>query len=309
MAYAHEIQIITLDVYGVEVERKIVPLMNSESTEFTYDYVLSPDGLLLAYKRISGTYGISYDTARIQDVEILGIDGQTHRQGKKLTERGGAWFVDLTWSPDSRYLAFTDFDENHVQQILLYEPVADRIVQLTDFGLGMKDYLITGIYWSPDSSEVAFSAERIRLEHQDEEYYTIEFQAGGLGIIKIDHKGLDWIFPFEDSIEIEHVWWGDFSTEVLFLAEGELSNSRVIWYNLISGEQTTLNAHELDPDEDLWHILPLKNDLSIIGIFGKSLYIFDRDAGAFSTKDRFTYQFETEITSPSNSLLKKGCTP
>lgn len=110
----------------------------------------SLDQKYLSYVVWSG--GFFYDSAAFQDVEV--ISTQSGRKPIRLTRHGGAWKSGGEWSPVGNQIAYSDYDENGYQQLMVTNMEDQKKYVLTDF----KDQKIRigQIAWSPSGNRINF---------------------------------------------------------------------------------------------------------------------------------------------------------
>ena len=106
-----------------------------------WDGVTSPDGHWLAHHN--------------KDEELWLYDTKT-KQDKRIAESKNGDFGDLTWSPDSRWLAFSESADNQFQQIKLYGVESGTIQPITSdrFNSGSPA-------WSTDGKWLYFLSDRM----------------------------------------------------------------------------------------------------------------------------------------------------
>jgi dipeptidyl aminopeptidase/acylaminoacyl peptidase len=123
--------------------------------------------------------------------DVVLIDFRENRSSLPvmLTSNGGGSAHEPVWSSDGMYLAFSDFDENGIVQILVYGVEEERLFQLTNFGDEMRGWRIVELVWSHDDVKVAFSADKNRGEQSPEPVM------GVLGVSSRPQGALLWISP------------------------------------------------------------------------------------------------------------------
>jgi Tol biopolymer transport system component len=177
-----------INLYGVETQQITVFPKEVESKNTTYQYNLSPSGRWLAYKVVD-QIEMSMRGAKIQDVKLLRVNEQTPQDVLLLTERGGALPAMSTWSMDDHFLAYTDYDEDGIEQIFLFNPEEKREYQITHFGQDMKDHEIQILSWAPNSKAIAFSIVGISETEAEIE----QTDNGVVGIISVPDFNLQWV--------------------------------------------------------------------------------------------------------------------
>jgi len=114
--------------------------MTDNGTVFRFDGLPSPDGKFVAYTDKEDKLWL-YDTVR-----------KEHR----LIKDSDYWeFAGLAWSPDSRWLAFSQNDANSVYRIYAYNRETEDILPLTS-----DRYEDNSPAWSPDGQWLYFLSDR-----------------------------------------------------------------------------------------------------------------------------------------------------
>ena len=88
-----------------------------------YNFTISPNRNWLAYKNVIGDYGQAYEYADKQGLRILSTKSGTNTKSILLTINDGAWPSVPIWSPDNKFLTYTDFDTIGVAQIFNFDLV------------------------------------------------------------------------------------------------------------------------------------------------------------------------------------------
>lgn len=276
-----------LDLHGAELNNQTVRLRKPEDGTHIYQYVLSPDGSWLAYKAV-GDFGYGAASAKVQDVRLVNVDPDVPQAPIQLTKRGGAGSPFLRWSPDSRYIAFSDTDAAGINQLYLYEPVQEKEYQLTQFDQTMSEHEFQILSWSPDSKKIAFSSIG---EHYDETGFHMT-DIGKIGIISLPDFTMKWVYlsGFENPVYYHHYipddtttyWWSKDSQSLLIPFQIKLDDSAksepyLAWYNLKSGAVTDILTNNDFPDVDSFWGFPL-DGIDIIGFYNtnNAIYIYNR---------------------------------
>jgi tricorn protease len=105
------------------------------------DGVLSPDGHWLA----------EFDKA-----QQLWIYDTTTKQGKRIAQSMNGDFADLTWSPDSRWLAYSETADNSFQQIKVFNVSSGAIEAITS-----DRFTSQNPAWSSDGKWLYFLSDRM----------------------------------------------------------------------------------------------------------------------------------------------------
>jgi Tol biopolymer transport system component len=259
--------IVGLDLDG-NVLTEYLPPDWHQGLDPIFSETLSPDGSYLAYKVGTGyTNHISYEN---QHIEILNIAQQTTTQ---LTEHGG--HCGLAWSPDGAMLAFTNSNENNVNQIFILNT---STMEKTLLSSNIKSNKPTRpLYWSPDSKKLAYPVYDAANEIMQMEIIGVEEEENTARLLPLSfHNILD-------------AWWVD--NDVLLIqahlldADGEPDEIAVLWVN--TNNDTVLQELRASetPDSDIQTIRPINS--SLIGMFSYAHY-FTYDV----QNDILTQQFE-----------------
>lgn len=184
---------------------------------------LSPDEKYFGY--ILGKGHLEYDHFKFQ--QIL-IGNSTGRSEALLALEGGAWGV--YWANNSNTIAYSDYDEEGVLQVYLYDFVTAENSQVTRFT--GNDFLVREIKWSPSDNYLIL--EYLYKSKQNKKYL----------ILNLDKN----IVEFETEVDnYSGVWWKS-ETEVLLVKE-EGRNIYVLQKNIkITGESKkfSFSVGELD---------------------------------------------------------------
>jgi WD40 repeat protein len=121
---------------------------------------LSPSQQWVAYVVWSGEF--YYSGAEFQDIEVIPVMGGG--EPIRLTQRGGAWENGAYWSPDGMYLAYSDYDDNGVNQLYYSTFDGKEKHQLTQFT--EQGNRVGPIEWSKDGQQIAFG---VYTNHRTEE--------------------------------------------------------------------------------------------------------------------------------------------
>jgi WD40 repeat protein len=113
--------------------------------------ILSPDREWVYYLVGTGEYEDGPGTEsyyEYSDLETISVDGEEGPY--RLSFRGGAWRV--AWSSDGQHLAFSDYDDNGIQQLFVTFRDGSNRQQLT---YNTEPVKIMGILWSPDGERIS----------------------------------------------------------------------------------------------------------------------------------------------------------
>ena len=295
-----------LDFFGVETRQTTALSKEAEDHTKIYQFNLSPSGRWLAYKVVD-QIEMSAEGAKIQDVRLLQVNELTPQDVLRLTERSGARPARSTWSWDSRFLAYTDYDEAGVVQIYIFSPEENQEYQITQFGPDMTDHEIQILSWAPNSLTIAFSIVGIS---ETEEAGIEKTDNGAVGIISFPDFNLKWVNlkGYDNPIlynnlmsGVTTLWWSKDSQELLIpFSLGTVKNyvMYLAWYDLTVDEIVHLLSDSDFPESSFdffWGAFPL-NDLDRIGILGeKVFYIFDRNSKETTTVKKEFFLMENSV--------------
>jgi hypothetical protein len=234
-----------IDLHGNIVEK----IDDPESEERFQVTVLSPDKQRGVRDMFLGSQtGVELDYLTLEIFDRAGSNIPV-----ALAPNGGAYAY--AWSPDGKWLAFTDFDENFVLQ--LYRATLDGQVveQLTSH---LEDPgVIDIIEWSPDGQQIAYAAQAI-LPSQ----YA---RGGSIGLISLLDLRSMVVKP--DSFQYaKGLWWDENGERIAFVGQGFSSTpdappeSQIHWVDSISG--TILNSfyeHQVLPPRHFNLVTPVGN--------------------------------------------------
>jgi hypothetical protein len=139
------------------------------------DAILGPDLTLSRYEK--------------EHIEILSIDGLA--APFRITEHGGGWTA--VWSPDSAYIAYSDYDDSGLHQLFISNREGTKRIQLTHLTMSVT---ITEISWSPNNEQIAA-------------IYDIDEDNFGDATLIVDMNNPDNIIELEDALAW---WWRDSKT-------------------------------------------------------------------------------------------------
>lgn len=180
--------------------------------------LLSPDRKWVAYIVWSGELKPSGDT-EFQDVEVIAVNERT--RPFRLTKRGGAG--GRIWSPDSQYLAYSDYDEAGNSQLYLSRPDGSDRHQLTHFTT--SEFIVDGIDWSPDGQRLSFDV--VDLDDNLQETWVIHSDGSDLRMLTLDDgkpvPGSGLLWSTDSRTLVVHAW-------------GYESADGLYWFSLDTGK-------------------------------------------------------------------------
>ena len=142
-------RILQLDLKG-EVVKELLPAGWYQEDGFVQELDQSERPMDFLPGRERKTWVNSYEK---QDIETMNLEDKSIY---KLTEHGGAW--EAPWSPDGKWIAFSDLDNNNRSQIYIAQQDGKGKRQLTNFmGEDQKFFLLV---WSPDGKKIAFRSHK-----------------------------------------------------------------------------------------------------------------------------------------------------
>lgn len=222
--------------------------------------VPNPTGNWLAYQLGEGQQ--TYSGYEKQNLEVISIDNQD--VPVRLSLAGGVWVK--SWSPKGSYLAFSDFDQNSVHQVYIWN-VKDRqkwqITTFTDSSIQINE-----ISWSSDEQTLAIA-------------YKDASNTATIKLLSVDP--VIKVYPQADLVfdMVRDVWWlnkDSFIAHVLpkNAPSNSSENEELVWFDSSGTELGKFPASEIS--QGITFSGPL--DGEVIGIF--------------SNADFFTYDFVTK---------------
>ena len=202
-----------------------------------------------------------YLNYEIQNVAILPMNRS--RTPLILSQNGGSWNIPI-WSPDGKWIAYTDLDANHVHQLFVIDVNGKRRTQVTHH-IERVEFPRTyaGIYeyfWSPDDRQIGVNFYQ---NHQR----TIE-----LIDLKLADKNASRLIP--DGVLL---WWIDTRRVVVWLDKDP--EKGIYIYDL---DTRNYRQVALDNQYPTWigGIHPFVKP-EWIGVYsGDWLYVFDADTNS-----------------------------
>jgi hypothetical protein len=170
---------------------------------------LSPHRNWLAYPVFSGPE--TYDSTEFVDVEVISLSPPF--ASYRLTQRGGAEAGAFVWSPDEKWMYFSDYDANGVLQVFRATPNGKTQEQLTEHtgALGRVDSMAL----SADGRRLGYSVVNLSATSLPYEYR--EADEGWVGIIDVETGSSTSIkLPkFGDTYRADGLWWNATGDELL----------------------------------------------------------------------------------------------
>lgn len=213
------------------------------------DPLLSPDRKWIAYIVWSGKRK-PFAGSEFQDVEVIAMNERT--KPFRLTRRGGA--NSYIWSPDSQYLAYSDYDEAGNSQLYLSRPDGSDRCQLTHFTT--SKFTIGGIDWSPDGQRLSFA-----VFDQDDNLQ-------GTWVVRSDGSGLRAMTLDDDSaVRGSALLWSADSRTLVVYVWGDESVEGLYWFNPDTGRVDHIFYAVKAPWKTISFPFPI-SDVQTIGFLG-----------------------------------------
>lgn len=267
------IEITSLSPDGELVETRTIHYVQ-DSIEELYQVTISPLQDWVSFKQVSHDYQMFYDTAKTQNIKLVKIDENASSQNPiTLTERGGATESEAMWSPDGRFIAFTDYDKNDLMQVFIYSPSTSNKSQITRFS---QKHIVSRIKWSPDSTMIALAIN----DTETGDFLGLPI-SGYIELFHLPDFTSEIILPEKADQTKLQFWWSE-ENQLLILAGSLLSSGiDIFWYNTA----TNLIERKLESDffnpKYLNYAYPLTNDLKKIGIVVNPVLIYDYENNTF----------------------------
>jgi len=136
-----------MGIYIVNASGGEPRLLMLEPEEFIYSINWSPDGKWIAY--LKGDKRNNPDI--ISTLEIINVENRISRTVCEVT--GFTVFSELTWSPDSRRIAFND----NIKEGKVIKVVSVDNGKIQDIETGLVNARIYNLDWSPDGKRFVFA--------------------------------------------------------------------------------------------------------------------------------------------------------
>lgn len=277
-------QIRIKDYHGRDIQT-INPLLDELPMGFYRDSI-SPDIKWLTYT-IVGEYGYGPADSEYQQLFIVAIDEKIPQKPIQLTKNAGAYPGIPTWSPDGKYLAYTDFNQQGVPQLFIYDLEQGKSIRITNFQMSKATQYITLYQWSPDSSQIALVLMDIEKSNGDRKY-----SQGKLGLITINNQKLQWLNLGEPPIKITELWWGANNNLIVLTANPSSTDyDQIKWIDVGAGKiYTSLKASDFPNNRSLDSLIPLKPNLDEVTL------ITDKGIHSYSLIDNTLDPLEDFVT-------------
>lgn len=235
------------------VIKELLPSNWYQGQGVAYGEILSASEEWIAYGVGQGLQG--YNSWEYQDIETMHL---IDRVVFRLSEHGGARV--FAWAPDGLRIAFSDYDENNVQQIYISKRDGKEKKQLTQFN--QQDGEVRLLRWSPDGTKLAFQ-QLTELDHPET-----------LGMILVS-ESLPFITYTVVPPGVKNFWW-DGDEVLVILTEfdevaSEIGEGAIVWL-----DTTTRQLVNSLRESDI-----IKNNIITAGYFGQSKLFLISDSGFF----------------------------
>jgi dipeptidyl aminopeptidase/acylaminoacyl peptidase len=256
-----EILLLGVDFSGNILQEYFTGGHTSEGGWMTFP-TLSPTGVWVSYTVWSGD--MYYVGAELQEVYVVSLGaGDTPL---RLTERGGAWEGEAAWSPDGKFLAYSDKDINGILQLYISNPEGKDKQQLTHF---TNEELAPGpIKWSPNGEMLATGIyDGTDIEHLSSEFW----------IVSVDGENPVRANLEQGDIIKEGAYWWDANSEALMVHTAKAAPIRkgVYWIDAMNGE-VLREKHEDDlaPRGYIYYPFPIGNINNIVSL-ARDFYLYN----------------------------------
>lgn len=268
-------------------------LVQEDIGKNSFEFTISPNLNWISYKVADGETGMSLTDADIQNVKLVKISTEESAQSISLTNQGGARFSRHIWSPDSQYIAFTDFDLQGIPQIYIYNTELGFLEQITDMEEDTMSNRNLILAWSPDSKHLVFSL------------------GTKIGIAQISNKNIHWLeFIPNDIQNLRQIWWSD-DMKLLVLANvhGESMSPGLFWYDVSSDSVINkLSSADFGSLSPIYQSFPLDKNLNyIVAVVGEQIYTYDLYARTYKKIDTTVNMPFSPVLSPSNMSFSQIC--
>ncbi len=243
-----------------EIDTRGNVLREVSSLPRQYGETISPDLNWIAYLSVGGYQ--DYDHYEIQNVNVISVDGLSGPY--TLTQNGGA--RQAAWSPDSQWIAYSDYDMDAVQQLFISHADGSNKRQLsafTDSNLSIISY-----QWSPNGQAITF------VQSSSNSSY--------LGIINLENQEI----TFYGFTAIGRFWWHSETTIIAqVIPQGvpiqHSADVAIVRIDTLTGRIHEILMAALLPQRNIW--LPGPIDAETIGFFSSNnFYLLDLSTQQYS---------------------------
>lgn len=283
------IQLLVEDFTGHTISSQSIDFIKPQNAHLL---VPSPDKKWFVYRVASGMEQRSLDDSTLQDLEVFNVDSP--KKTIRLTENSGAWPGKFLWSNDNLHIAFTDYDQNNIHQIYIFNLNDKTKINITNFGQEMIGKLITRFTWSSDFSKIVFSIANTQNE-QGELFWFDE----KVGIVSLTGENIYWVNLGNNERGIKNIWWEE--SGILITSETH-NEPEITWLNPLSLQMKTYKLSQFfDNSNKYYNIIPASDKISDIFVIGENVFLFDVDTlSQHLITDDTVFQSRYElITSPN----------
>lgn len=303
IGYSNQLDISKIDMKGHVTSKKTITFENS-TTGYSYYFNISPDEKWVAMKEASSEWGYSAKDAKIQDIEIVSIaSSNSHPTLIKITENGGAYGNNVSWSEDSRYLSFTDNDINGINQLYLFDTQTSKKEAISNFS---SQHYISDIKWAPNNSILAAS---IFDKQVNDENYTVSNERIMLFSIQPQNE---WTIEMKSCNGLSY-WWGNNDLLLILCNPYQNNETTLFWYDVKKKNFKDKLVPYPKMNSEVYDVIPITEDLSRIALIGPKEYVYNLANDSFSLIDStipeetFRLGIYNFIESASGSIFLSGC--
>lgn len=248
----------------------------------------------LSYPVFSGTE--TYDSNEFVDVETVSL--RPPYLAYRLTQRGGAEVESFVWSPDERWVYFSDYDVNGILQIFRATPDGQSREQLThhEEGLGR----VNAMAISPNGQRLAYGIDKILATSSPYEYDAAD--EGWVGMIDLETGSMTQIrLPkFDSAFNEAGLWWNATGSELLMFGSSlpiaptdPLHGKQAHWVRVDEGGNPHRSLYESEvPGNSIGWMMPVSTLETLFLQTRDGYYLFQN--GVFSPYDAFALLDNTE---------------
>jgi hypothetical protein len=227
------IRITNYSVEGEEINHKDIGL-EPQYLDNYFNFSISNDQEWLSYLTVAQDPDL-YDPQFAEKLYLSLLSTSIEKAAPiPLTPNGGAPFQGAVFSPDNRWIAYSDFDSKGIIQ--LYRMALNGKVpeQLTTFDNQYIGQRVGVIRYSPNSDMLAYTL------------FGEKYIPASIGILTLENQQISWLAFPEKGYRPTHlgdIWWNRTGTELLAWLENtnattsnNFSKAVAIWFNVKSGE-------------------------------------------------------------------------
>lgn len=246
---------------------------NLKALDNPFNFLPSPSGDFLAFMVGSGEGGRGPADAEFLDVGLIDFRDGRSTTPKMLTQHGGA-FSSLEWSSTGKYLAYSDFDENGIAQILIYEVMEEKAIQLSKFGDDMLNWRILDLSWAEDDTKLAFRAYKRKEKEDANPFYEI------IGVFSKTQGSLLWVSP-PYLVEYHYLSWIHDTSRFLTIRIAQSGEQELIIFDGEAGAELEVLGPLRNEKKDTKRKDILRKFILPIGLG----YLYETEDGIFYTDE------------------------